>query len=383
MTTSGPCILYGFHASYHTAKSRSYLRKKGIPFIERPPCDPRFRAHVRPTSGSHRIPQLELPGGEVVQDSVASFDALEELYPQPTARPPGMLQGWACRVIEALIDPALIYMAWHFRWNFPEANTVFVGREFGRSFRHRGDDATVDHYGAVIAERMEGHRGSIGLFDQHYAALDALFDDLLAIMEEHVTTRPYLFGGLPSIADCVLMGPLFGHLARDPEPAMRMKQKAPRVFRWTEHMNTPEIIWPELFDEPPVFLEGDEISQTTRSLMRLLIGMASEPMAIAGQRFEAWVAEHPDHPPSTPISETADEPRFGRAVTHFRGVPLDSVVAAQPLWVWQHALDYRSGLGETDRARCDALLADLGGEALVNLPVPRRLCRVANKLAVE
>jgi hypothetical protein len=117
--------------------------------------------------------------------------------------------------------------------------------------------------------------------------------------------------------------------------------------------------------------------------MRLLIGMASEPMAIAGQRFEAWVAEHPDHPARTPISETADEPRFGRAVTHFRGVPLDSVVAAQPLWVWQHALDYRNGLGETDRARCDALLADLGGEALVNLPVPRRLCRVANKLAVE
>jgi len=164
---------------------------------------------------------------------------------------------------------------------------------------------------------------------------------------------------------------------------MRMKQKAPRVFRWTEHMNTPEIIWPELFDEPPVFLEGDEIPQTTRSLMRLLIGTASERVAIAAQRFAAWVAEHPDHPPRTPISEQADEPGFGRALTHLRGVPVDSVVAAQPLRVWQHALDYRSGLGETDRARCDALLADLGGEALVDLPVPRRLCRVANKLAVE
>ena len=95
------------------------------------------------------------------------------------------------------------------------------------------------------------------------------------------------------------------------------------------------------------------------------------------------MAGHPDHPPRTSISEKADEPGFGRAVTHFRGVPLDSMVAAQPLWIWQHALDYRSALGETDRARCDALLADLGGEALVDLPVPRRLCRVANKLAVE
>ncbi len=378
-----PCILYGSYASYHTAKSRSYLRKKGIPFIERPPCDPRFRAHVRPTSGSHRIPQLELPGGEVVQDSVAIFDALEERHPDPAARPSGALQGWACRVIEALVDPALLSMAWHFRWNFPEANAVFVGREFGRSFRNRGDDATLDHYGAVIAERMEGHRGSIGLAEQHHAALDALYDDLLGLMEEHVTTRPYLFGGLPSIADHVLMGPLFGHLARDPEPARRMKQKAPRVFRWTEHMNSPELVWPELFDEPPAFLEDDEIPETTRSLLRLLLETASERVAIAAQRFEAWVAEHPEHPARTAISKKADEPGFGRAVTEFRGVPLDSMVPAQPLWVWQHAVDYRSRLGEADRARCDALLTDLGGAALVDLPLPRRLCRVAHKLAVE
>jgi hypothetical protein len=61
-------VLYGSYASYHTAKTRSYLRKKGIPVVERPPGDPRFRAHVRPTSGSHRIPQIELPGGDVVQD---------------------------------------------------------------------------------------------------------------------------------------------------------------------------------------------------------------------------------------------------------------------------------------------------------------------------
>ena len=70
-------------------------------------------------------------------------------------------------------------------------------------------------------------------------------------------------------------------------------------------------------------------------------------------------------------------------MTDFRGVPLDSMVPAQSLWVWQHALDYRSGLGEADRARCDALLADLGGAALVDLRLPRRLCRAANRLAVE
>ena len=42
--------LYGSYASYYTAKSRSHLRKKGIPFVERLPSENRFREHVRPTS---------------------------------------------------------------------------------------------------------------------------------------------------------------------------------------------------------------------------------------------------------------------------------------------------------------------------------------------
>ena len=76
-------VLYGSHASYATAKSRSYLRKKGIPFVERLPASKRFREYVRPSSENHRIPQLEAPDGTVVQDTTAIFDYLEERFPSP------------------------------------------------------------------------------------------------------------------------------------------------------------------------------------------------------------------------------------------------------------------------------------------------------------
>jgi glutathione S-transferase len=99
VTPASPYILYGSHASYATAKSRSYLRKKGIPFIERLPAAPRFREHVRPSSGSHRIPQLETPDGAVIQDTTAIFDYLEARFPEPPGYPPGPRQ-----VLQRAID---------------------------------------------------------------------------------------------------------------------------------------------------------------------------------------------------------------------------------------------------------------------------------------
>ena len=58
---AAPCFLYGSHASYATAKTRAYLRKKGIPFVERLPAHPRFRSHVRPSSGLPFNPRAPLP----------------------------------------------------------------------------------------------------------------------------------------------------------------------------------------------------------------------------------------------------------------------------------------------------------------------------------
>ena len=80
--------LYGSYASYFTAKVRAYLRKKGIPFVERVPGVPRFREVVRKQSDNHRIPQLETPDGTVLQDTIAIFDALEPLFPEPPATVP-------------------------------------------------------------------------------------------------------------------------------------------------------------------------------------------------------------------------------------------------------------------------------------------------------
>ena len=103
--------LYGSHASYYTAKVRSYLRKKAVPFVERLPSDPMFRNKVRPASGSHRIPQLLAPDGQVIQDSVEIVDFLEARYPDLSAFPMSPLQRTFVHLMELMGSEGLVQLA--------------------------------------------------------------------------------------------------------------------------------------------------------------------------------------------------------------------------------------------------------------------------------
>ena len=161
--------LYGSYASYYTAKARSYLRKKGIAFVERLPSDPMFRNKVRPASGSHRIPQLLTPDGRVVQDSVAIVDYLEARHPDLPAFPDTPAQRTFVHLMELLGSEGLVRLAWLHRWMFEE-NRDFVIKDFGRSFKPQGSDDELLKYGNLIAERMM----SYGLPESTQAQRDAL-----------------------------------------------------------------------------------------------------------------------------------------------------------------------------------------------------------------
>ena len=384
MAAETPYVLYGSHASYATAKSRSYLRKKGIPFVERLPAAKRFREYVRPTSENHRIPQLEAPDGTVIQDTTAIFDYLEERYPEPPGYPPGPRQQLAARLFEVLLDAELGRVAWHYRWNYMEANYGFVGREFGRSFRPQGTNAELDHYGGVIAERMEGKRAGMGDSEALHPVLETIYREVLDILEAHFTEFPYLFGGLPSIADHVLMGPLFGHLARDPEPSRLMKLRAPRVFRWTEHMNAPEIQAPEFAEFPLEYLPDDAVPETLLALLTQCLADAGGGLVRSAEVFNDWAEKNADRAAGSLISpEGFDEAVVGRFEATLRGVPVPAGAATYPLWVLQRGRDWFDAQSEADREAGRTLLERCGGGELLDIELRRRLTRVGSCMALE
>jgi glutathione S-transferase len=384
MSSETPYVLYGSHASYATAKSRSYLRKKGIPFVERLPAAKRFREYVRPTSENHRIPQLEAPDATVVQDTTAIFDYLEARFPEPPGYPPGPRQQLVARLFEVLLDAELGRVAWHYRWNYMDENYAFVGREFGRSFRPQGTNEELDHYGGVIAERMEGKRAGFGDSEALRPVLEAIYAEVLEILEAHFTELPYFFGGLPSIADHALMGSLFGHLARDPEPSRLMKLRAPRVFRWAEHMNTPEIQAPEFAEFPPAYLSDDELPATVVALLKLCLSDVGAGIVRSAEVFNAWADEHSTRPPGPIVaSDGFDAAGVGRFEDTLRGVPLPTGAATHPLWVLQRGLDWFRRQSDPDRKTGRELMEHCGGLAVLDIEFARRLTRVGSRMALE
>ena len=374
--------LYGSYASYVTAKTRCYLLKKGIPFVERLPGHPRFRAHVRANTLNHRIPQLELSDGTAIQDSVAIMDKLEELYPEPLIYPTGPKQQTVARLFEVLIDGLLGRPAWHYRWNYMKENYGFVGREFGRSFKPQGSNEEVDHFGQIIAERMESKRAGMGATDEALPIFESFYLEALDVLEEHFTSTPYLFGGRPSVADFALMGPLFGHLARDPQPAIIMKQRAPRVFRWTEAMNTPHIQTPEFADFQMEFTPDDELPGKTLDLLELCIEAAGQAMPSISDIYNAWVLDKSDEPENTMVSKDMDEPVIGSFETVLRGVTIQNSANLYSLWVHQRTLNWFKHQPIEAQKKARDLLLEIGGEAMLDIKLARPLTRVNSHVAL-
>ncbi|MEO0996379.1 MAG: glutathione S-transferase N-terminal domain-containing protein [Pseudomonadota bacterium] len=221
-----PFVLYGAECSYYTAKLRSYLRKKGIPFVERLPREDHYRDVVRPAVGTYRIPVIAAADDRCIQDTAAIVDALEPHYPEPAAVPSTPRQHVVARLLELIAGEYLLKAAMQFRWNHPRQNRQFIVHEFGQLYR-LGDAAAIQAKGSELADRMRQYLPGLGVVEATQEAIEEGFWSLLALFERHLQDHPYVLGGIPSLADYSLMGPLYAHIARDPYSGMLLKQRAP------------------------------------------------------------------------------------------------------------------------------------------------------------
>ncbi|HLH13453.1 MAG TPA: glutathione S-transferase C-terminal domain-containing protein [Solirubrobacteraceae bacterium] len=372
-------VLYGMPASLYTGKARSYLRKHAIAHIERAAGDARFAREVLPRIGRWIIPVLETPDGTLIQDTVDIIDHFEAGRPAArSAYPAGGVQRCVAHVLELFGGEGLLRPAMHYRWNFDEHNLAFLAEDFGRSLAPAGDAAERAQAFATASGLMRRATLAVGVDEHTAAAVESSYAELLALLDAHLASAPYLLGGRPTIADFGFIGPLYAHLARDPYPSLVMKRAAAGVWRWVERMNAPVADTGEYVDYPEELFGEDAVPETLRELLAY-IGEEFVPELLAQVAFvDAWLREHETVQEGEVVGGAPQRRSLGSATFTLRGREARVGVLPYRLFMLQRLQDAFAACREGERRAVRDLFARVGLEPVLDARACRRVERRDN-----
>ena len=239
--------IFGAEMSPYSVKVRSYFRYKAIPhqWILR---NSGSQAEYEKYAKLPIVPLVVTPDGTGIQDSTPIIDQMEKLFPEPSIHPDG-IAGFVSALIEEFGDEWGNKWMFHYRW----AREVDQICSAGRIARMRAPKANEQECGAFasqVRERMASRIWFVGSNAQTAPQIEAGFRETLALLEAHLASRPYLFGGRPAYGDFGLWGQLY-ELWTDPTAGALIEGSAPHVLDWVHRMLWPRAeggfeAWPTL-----------------------------------------------------------------------------------------------------------------------------------------
>lgn len=346
--------LLGWEVSYFTGKVRSYLRYKGIPYDEEPIDFFEFSVLAKHRTGAAAIPIVITPEGEWIQDSSVILDRLERRFPARSVVPTTPVLRFVSYLLELWADEFWIPSAMHTRWNFPENYALFE-REVGAHLLPYAPRLLQDRAAAYAAQQMRNHREAVGIVPYQYACLERWTESMLDRLDAHFACHPYLLGARPTLADFALMGPLYGHLGRDPWPKRELVGKRPHVGAFITRMN-------ERSPDVGELAVDDHVPETLWPIVELAAREMLPWVEATRDALSAHVAGRPD----------AHVPR-GLGMIRF---PLGEGTysrAALPyvIWMVQRMLDAERARPEPERAAVRRTLVAMRADRWLELDLPR------------
>ena len=370
-------ILYGMPGSLYTAKVRSYLRKQGIAYEERPAGDPRFRTEVLPQMGRWIIPVVQLPDGALLQDGAVIIDHFEEksLGHGPRALPEDPVLAVLSYLFELFGGEGLLRSAMHYRWNFDADNLDFLRADFGSTLAPGAPMDQQSQVFEVASKRMRGATMAFGVNSKTIPAVEASTIEFLLRFNHHLAHTPYLLGGTPTYADYGLVAPLFAHLGRDPFPSALMKKIAPRVWRWVERMNAADADAGEYLGTAPVWLDLTSNGKTLEALLQFVADDYLPELTAHVDFANSWLAKRPDLPAGSNGCPKPGERAIGIAQVQWRGHAMDIVVMPYRIFMLQRVQDAAQRLSPEQSIKLRELLLRTGLSDVLSLRCRRRVLR--------
>lgn len=365
--TANGYVMYGAGFSLYSGKLRSYLRKKGIAYVEKSPSILTYKRFIVPRTGVRFIPVLHTPQDEVLQDTTAIIDVLESRFPQRPVYPATPRQHLAALLLELYGDEWLLIPAMHYRWNFPDDNLPFVHDEFGAMLFPWFPKFLRRWLGKRVGAHFHALVPRLGITDALRPAVEQSWLGLLAELEQHFAGHDFLFGTRPSIGDFGLIGPMYAHLYRDPHPGKLMRERAPKVAAWVERMVSADPC-------DGSFLPDDEVPETLMPVLRRMVREQVPVLVDTECKLAQWLAGHP---------AAGEIPRvLGQHAFELEQQRGSRMVLPHSLWRWQRPRDFINALDGTARQHADALAAELGLADTLHAPARVRVTRRDNRFVI-
>ena len=339
-----PYRFYGAEISYFSAKARPAFRIKRVAMEEILPTPAAYRDVIRPRTGLAMIPTVVTPDDDTWQDSSDILDALDRRFPEPPLHAPTPIHRMIGLLLELYADEFLIVPGLYWRWCFPES----VAKALADFASASGDAASAHRF----SDGVRGFTGMVGVTAATGPVIEAHTRELLEALEAHFAEHPWLLGGHPSLADCALMGPLYGHLYNDAVPGRLLRKHAPRTCHWIERMNHPD---PETFGD---LVPDDAVPPTLRQLVILAARDTVPLMLDATRAFASWVDASPMRDGELPRA-------VGTLATVLGGAGVERLTLPYSQWMVQRVVDRFAALPDRQRGAVEEALAGTGWEPLL------------------
>jgi glutathione S-transferase len=232
---TAPFRLYGAELSPYSVKLRSYLRYKEIPFQWLHRSDAR-QAEFQRFAKLPLVPVLVDADDTALQDSTPIIEKLEQQFPEPSIMPDDDDLAFIAALLEDYADEWLNKAMFHYRWSYPNDQESAARRIAEMMFEGAEKPEGIED---SVRTRMVGRLHHVGSSLETAPIIEGSFARMIVLLDKLVWTRPYLFGGRPSLADFGLAGQL-KQLLSDPTPSAMLKAQAPNLVSWIERMDAPE-----------------------------------------------------------------------------------------------------------------------------------------------
>jgi glutathione S-transferase len=256
--------LFSWELSYFSGKVRAYLRYKermgALPggFEDILATQELQTGLLLPATGSVAVPQVQASDGTWVQDSSEIIDFIESRHNAISVVPNAAeapRQALASYLVELLADEWMVvpgfWERWHyslhdvepnhFDYNAMQWGSVGAAGAPGKDRLAAGAFIFEEIFG--ISEARTNPRGTyaalvqLGCTEETEQAWWASMENLLGLCDAHFGAHDFLLGGLPSLGDFGLFGPLYAHLYRDATSGFMLRTQHPIVTEWVERTN--------------------------------------------------------------------------------------------------------------------------------------------------